>query len=100
MENNYVLLVILIPIVILILMFLRSRQILDSWAAENGYNILSSDYRWLCRGPYSWTLLGKQWVYYVVVRASDDTVRRGYVKCGSFWWGVLVNKSEVEWDTL
>jgi hypothetical protein len=84
--------------IVLALMFTRSRQVLKTWARENGYEILSSELRFLSRGPYTWTLLGKQWVFHVAVRAGDGTVRTGYVKCGSFFWGVLVNKAEVAWS--
>ena len=98
MNRNLVILSIAIIVVVLVLMFLRAKQILETWARENGYEILSSDLRLLSRGPYKWTLLGKQWVFHVTVRANDGTVRTGYVKCGSFFWGVFVNKAEAELD--
>jgi len=79
-------------------MYSRAQMILRTWAGENSYEILSSDLRFLSRGPYKYTLFGKQWVFHVVVRANDSTVRTGYVKCGSFFWGVFINKAEARWS--
>lgn len=98
MQKNLIVLVLAIVGFVLALMFLRARQILDTWAEENGYEILSSNLRFLSRGPYSWTLLGKQWVFHVVVRDYEGTIRTGFVKCGGFFWGVWVNKAEAKWD--
>jgi hypothetical protein len=100
MGKNLIILGITILVSVLVLMFLRARQILETWAEENGYEILSSDLRLLSRGPYSWTLFGKQWVFHVTVRDSERTVRTGFVKCGSFWWGIWVNRAEAKWDMM
>lgn len=97
MNGNPVIFGLFIIFIVLGLMFLRAKQVLETWAGDNGYIILSSDLRFLNRGPYSWTLLGKQWVFHVVVRTNNGATKTGYVKCGSFFWGVMVNKSEVEW---
>ena len=94
MGSNILFIVIPIIAVILFLTYSRARSILQTWAEENGYEILSASMRFLSRGPYSYTLLGKQWVFRVVVRANDGTTKTGYVKCGSFFWGVFVSKAE------
>ena len=98
MQKNLILLGITVVVSVLFLMFLRARQILETWAEEKGYEILSSDLRFLSRGPYTWTLFGKQWVFHVVVRDHERTVRTGFVKCGSFWWGIWINRAEAKWD--
>lgn len=98
MGKNIVILGVAIIVVLMVLMFSRARQILANWARENGYEVLSSEMRFLSRGPYKYTLFGKQWVFHVVVRASDGTVRTGYVKCGSFFWGIFVNRAEAKLD--
>ena len=98
MVNNVLLLGISIIIIVLVLMYSRAQMILRTWAEGNCYQILSSDLRFLGRGPYSYTLLGKQWVFYVILKASDGTTRTGYVKCGSFFWGVIINRAEAKLD--
>ena len=98
MQKSLIILGITIIVSVMVLMFLRARQILGNWAEENGYEILSSDLRFLSRGPYSWTLLGEQWVFHVTVRDHERTLRTGFVKCGSFWWGIWINRAEVKWD--
>ena len=98
MENNMLILGVSLIIVVLLLMYSRARMILQTWAGENDCKILSSKLRFLNRGPYTWTLFGKQWVFHVAVRDTEGTIRTGYVKCGSFFWGVFVNKAEAIWD--
>jgi hypothetical protein len=90
--DNFLIIFLSIIALVLHLTYSRSKIILHSWAEENGYQILSSKLRFLSR-PYTYTLLGKQWVFHVVVRTSYST-KSGYVKCGSFFWGVFVNRAE------
>jgi hypothetical protein len=77
--------------------FSRARQIVKHWALENGYEILSAEYRWFCRGPFRWTT-NDQAVYYVAIRKVDGQVKHGWVRCGNWLVGVLVNRAEVRWD--
>ena len=88
MGNNILILGVSVIVIVLVLMYSRAQIILRTWADENGYKILSSIMRFLGRGPYKYTLLGKQWVFHVTIRTSDGTVKTGYIKCGSFFWGV------------
>ena len=78
--------------------FRRSRRILESWAAENSYQILSSEMRWFRRGPFLWTTSKNQVVYYVTVRTHDGMTKQGWVRCGGWWGGVLKDKAEARWD--
>jgi len=105
MEKYIIILVIAVIIVVVVILWLlprlvlpRSRRILESWAAENDYRILSSELRWVRRGPFLLTTSKNQVVYYVEVETSDGTVKRGWVRCGSWWRGVFVDKTEVRWD--
>jgi hypothetical protein len=98
MGKNILILGISFIVVMLVLIYSRAQMILRTWAKDNGYEILSSNMRFLSRGPYKYTLLGKQWVFHVVVRASDGSTKTGYVKCGSFFWGVFVNSAEARLD--
>ena len=78
--------------------FSRSRELLDRWAEDNGYQILSSEFRWLRRGPFFWTSSKGQMTYYVVIRTADGRTRNGWVRCGGFFWGLLRDKVEERWE--
>jgi hypothetical protein len=77
----------------------RSRSLLQRWAAENDYTILNSEYRYFSKGPFFWTSSKGQTVYYVSVRDHEGNVRNGWVRCGSWWLGVLSDKTEVRWES-
>ena|SRR5664279_5836681 len=72
--------------------FVRANQILDNWAGENGYKILSRKYR-----PFA-KLSGRQNVYHVAVIDENGNERGGQVCCGDYWFGVFINKATVKWD--
>jgi hypothetical protein len=76
----------------------RSGSLLSEWAAQNGYRIIHEEYRYLRKGPFFWTTSKGQTVYYVVVLDSAGNKRRGWVRCGSWWFGLLSDKVEVRWD--
>jgi hypothetical protein len=78
--------------------FGRSSSLLHQWAAENGYRILRQEYRTLFKGPFFWTSSKGQTVYYVVVEDEDGNERRGWVRCGGWWFGLLSNHVDVRWD--
>lgn len=78
--------------------FSRSRSVLEQWADENGFEILSSEYRNLFRGPFSWTTSKGQTVYYVRVRDRQGTERTGWVRCGGWVLGLMSDKAEVRWE--
>src|SRR5437762_2925342 len=78
--------------------FSRSRTLLERWAAENGYRILASEQRFLSGGPFFWTTSKGQTVYRVKVEDPAGRVRQGWVRCGSWMFGLLSNKAEARWD--
>ena len=78
--------------------FARGISILEQWAAENEYEIISREHRLLRLGPFWWRKSKGQEVYYVTIRTLDGQVRRGWVRCGSWFWGIFSNKAVVEWD--
>ena len=102
MEDLFPLLLIVVllafGVVMTIWTFSRARQILEGWAADNGYQLVSSQFRWLRRGPFFWTSSKGQMIYYVVVRTPNGRTRRGWVRCGSFFWGVMRDKAEAKWE--
>ena len=77
----------------------KSRSLLETWAAGNGYTIVDAQRRYLFRGPYFWFTSNGQDVYRVTVRTAGGGVRSGYVRCGGFWMGMLSDKVTVEWDS-
>jgi hypothetical protein len=94
----------LVPAVMLILAaagiawhFRRSRSLLDRWAERNGYRVIEADYRKFFRGPFFWTSAKGQTVYRVTVEVKGG-VRTGWVRCGSWWLGLLSEQVEVRWD--
>jgi len=81
--------------------FVRSKTLLQKWAAENGFQITHYERKWLFfTGPFKWwTTSRNQTVYFVRVRDRDGYERSGWVRCGSFFGGVLFSdKTEVRWD--
>jgi hypothetical protein len=75
----------------------RSKSLLRQWAAQNGYRITLQEHRFF-KGPYFWTSTNGQTVYYVVLKDRDGNQRSGWVRCGSWWFGVLSDNVEVLWD--
>jgi hypothetical protein len=76
----------------------RSRTLLERWAMQNDFELLSSDYRYLRKGPFTWTSSRNQTVYFVTVRDKQNQVRSGWVRCGGWWVGLYSDKTEVAWD--
>jgi hypothetical protein len=99
MEGIFVFLgVAALVILTLVWHFGRSSSLLHQWAAQNGYRIISQQYRNFFKGPFFWTSGKGQTVYYVVVEDSIGNSRRGWVRCGGWFLGLLSNNVEVRWD--
>jgi hypothetical protein len=80
---------------------LRSKPILDKWAAENGVEILLCKLKhWPFTGPFKWWTSGRgQVVYFLRVRRRDSSERSCWVRCGTPFWGIwFSNMTEVKWD--
>jgi hypothetical protein len=104
--NAVLLFVFIASIAFMVLMMVwacsRSRQILDDWARRNGYQIIKSKHR-LFRiiGPFLWTcneFVLHQEVYFVTVRTPEGEIRRGWVLCGNWFLGILINSAQVRWE--
>jgi len=76
----------------------RSQAIVQRWAEQNGYQINTCEQRMFRRGPFLWRTGRGQTVHHVTVIESSGQMRSGYVRCGSFWGGLLSDKAEVRWD--
>ena len=75
----------------------RAQTLLRGWAEEHGYEILEAEHRLFRKGPYIWSARG-QAIYRVQVRDRAGAERWGWVRCGTWWGGVLANKVESRWD--
>ena len=77
----------------------ESRNFLvEQWAADNGYELLRSEYRMQSKGPFSGTALSeKQPVFYIQVRDSAGNVRSGWIRFRSRLFGLLSDRTEVRW---
>jgi hypothetical protein len=95
-----VFLVAVIAIVILawVWHFSRARSILQKWADDNSYPLLQTEYCWFRRGPFFWTTSRDQAVYYVTVLDQQGHERRGWVRCGSWFFGMFSNQADVRWE--
>lgn len=91
-------LVAVVVILTLVWHFGRSNSLLQQWATQNGYRIIRQEYRNFFKGPFFWTSAEGQTVYYVVLEDTAGNKRRGWVRCGSWWFGLLSDNVEVRWD--
>ena len=91
----FVLLAILAPA--LYIHITRSKTLLKRWAKENGYEFTHVEHRMFRKGPFVFSSRGQS-VYRVEVRDEQGQVRKGWVRCGSWWAGVLGDQVEVRWD--
>jgi hypothetical protein len=78
--------------------FTRAREILNRWAQANSHEILTAELRLLRLGPFFWTTSRGQTVYNVTVRTPNGQERRGWVRCGGWFWGMFSDHAEVRWD--
>ncbi len=76
----------------------RAADRVQTWASENDYTILQEEPRNLAKGPFFWTSGKWQAVFRVTVQTSDGYTRIGWVRCGSWWGGVMSDKVEARWD--
>jgi hypothetical protein len=76
----------------------RSNALLHKWADENDFQLLGREYRNFFKGPFLWTTARGQTVYRVTVRDRRGNTRTGWVRCGSWLFGLLSDKAEVRWD--
>ncbi len=79
--------------------FSRSRAMLERWATINGYELLQAEFSWMRFGPFFWTSSKGQQIYRIEVRTRDGQLRRGWARCGSYWWGIFEDKVEARWET-
>jgi hypothetical protein len=75
----------------------KSKRMVEEWARQQGLQIVASEFRWWRRGPFFWKSSRNQTVLYATVRLPDGSVRAAFIRCGSWWLGVLQDRLEVKW---
>jgi hypothetical protein len=76
----------------------RSQDLLQRWASQNGYRIIEAKYAYFFKGPFFWTSSKGQTVYRVIVEDEAGLTRSGWVRCGSWAFGVLSDQVQARWD--
>ena len=77
----------------------RGLKEVKRWAQKEGLEILSSEYRWVKRGPYFISGSNHQRIFYVTVKDESGNIRTCWVKAGGFLSGLLSDKIDVRWDS-
>ena len=93
-----VILFVVLGIASLIFHFSRAKTMLERWAARNGLRLLEREARILARGPFFLSTATGQEVFRILVQDQQGQVRRGYVRCGGFLFGMLSDRVDVRWD--
>lgn len=76
----------------------RSLDLLHLWVRENNLTLVRSERRMMDLGPFTGRTGRGQEIFYVTVKDETDNERNPYVRCGSFWFGLLSENVDVEWD--
>ena len=76
----------------------RSRDLVEGWARENGFRLLSAEECWFSKGPFFWTTSKGQVVFRVEVQDGRGQARSGWVRCGSWFGGLWSDQTEVRWE--
>lgn len=77
----------------------RSEELIRQWAAMNGCRIVEQTHQWFRRGPFWWRTTKGQMVYRVIVEDRDGNIRRGWIRCGGWFLGLLSDDIAVEWES-
>ena len=75
----------------------RSNQILKDWASREGLKLLFSERRHYVSAE-EFKASRSQAVFRVKVQDSHGFTRQGWVRCGGWWAGLLLNRAEAKWD--
>jgi hypothetical protein len=76
----------------------RATGMVESWAQEEGLELLDYQRRSLFRGPFFFRTSENQEVYYVTVRDPQGRTRHAYLRCGSWIGGLWSNRITAEWE--
>jgi hypothetical protein len=75
----------------------RSATLIDTWVKRNGYRLLRKQFAFF-KGPYFFRSNNQQTVYRIEIEDAEGQKRTGWVRCGSWMWGLFSNTVDVRWD--
>jgi hypothetical protein len=78
--------------------FRRAESQLHQWAERCCYRILMRKYRLFLRGPFYWNSSSGQAVYRGRVADREGVQREGWLRVGSWLWGVTTDQVDLLWD--
>jgi|SRR5450432_1675406 hypothetical protein len=91
-----------IGVFVICLHYSRSKRVLQKWADSNKFEILHFGTRYFTTGQFKWwQVSNRQHLYFVRVRDAAGRERSGWVRCGSFFGGVIFSDEvEVRWNQV
>ena len=69
----------------------------DKWAKKKGYEIISSEFRWVKKGPY-FISSNTQRVFYLTLKDKNGIIKNAWVKVGGVFFGLLSDIIDITWD--
>ena len=75
----------------------RGLAILHRWAKTHDYELIHAHRCWWWHGPFWWRSGEGNVVFRVTVRRRGE-LRRGHVRCGGLFLGILTSEATVEWE--
>lgn len=97
MELIYFLVIVCVVLVSHATLGVRSRPMLDHWALENGYEIVSAHMALFWWGPFSLMLQRDAFVYRITIR-DQNGLCRAWARCNGWIAFFTGNKIDVIWD--
>jgi hypothetical protein len=89
----------LLFLAIVILHIRLAKYRIKQWAAQKGFNITECKICLKRIGPFSYIgTSGSQSVFKIEAVNSNGEVKKGYVRAGGFFLGLLRKRVEVKWD--
>ena len=70
----------------------RSASLLQQWARQHGFRLISQEYCYFFRGPFFWTSSKNQTVYYVRSRTSTGKFERAGSGAAVIFWGFFLTR--------
>jgi hypothetical protein len=74
------------------------RNTLLSWAKKNDFELSTVKFVIWNKGPFSWTTVTSQGVYYIIVTDKSGNQRRGWVRVSNWLNGNVDSNVEIHWD--
>ena len=73
-------------------------KVMENWAKNKGYEILSSEFRWVKTGPYFLSGTSThQRIFYVTLVDADGNQKNAWVRVGGFFLGLFSDEIDVKW---